>query len=353
MSHELSLNVLAAEINAHCDAVEVSMGQTLHLAAKAGDKLNQAKALVAHGEWLDWLGKNCRVKRIQASKYMRLAKEMPELISNVQSSEHLGVDAAMELLSAPEEIQQQVKEKLDAGESVTQNEIRELKRQNELLKKQAETAVDDYKRENESLADQLNHLEVAFEAYKLDEGLRINDKTRELKTALEKEKELADAVREQRDRMIKDSNDRIKALEQGLTQARNELAEKVEQAKAETIEASKHAIDADIAERMNRLAMAEAKIDRARRDLDALEKRHRLTLRSEDALRAIRSHLIGIDTIMADFAEDVDSHAGDQEISNISDWVSMVETYEKGMAELRQFVNRMGNHGSVLHVVNA
>lgn len=175
MNQLVSLEVLAAEINAHCDAVEVSMGQTLHLAAKAGDKLNQAKAQVAHGEWADWLSKNCRVKERQARKYMKLANELPDLISNRQSSAVLGLDAAMELLSSPEEVKEQVKEKLDAGESVTQNEIRELKRQNELLKKQAETAVDDYKRENESLSDQLNLLEVQFEAYKQDEGLRLDD----------------------------------------------------------------------------------------------------------------------------------------------------------------------------------
>ena len=79
-------------------------------AAKCGEKLIQAKAACAHGEWLPWLEGNCRVNRNQASKYMRLSKEMPEL-SNVSSTIHFtGIEAAIAYLSAPDEVKAQVDE---------------------------------------------------------------------------------------------------------------------------------------------------------------------------------------------------------------------------------------------------
>jgi hypothetical protein len=43
-------------------------------ALAAGEKLNQAKAQMVHGEWLPWLKKNFDLSQVTASKYMRLAE---------------------------------------------------------------------------------------------------------------------------------------------------------------------------------------------------------------------------------------------------------------------------------------
>jgi hypothetical protein len=70
-----------------------------------------------HGEFGKWLEEHCAVKERQAQSYMKLAKEKPDFL-NTQSTAVLGIDAAIALLSAPEEVKAEVQEKLALGESV-------------------------------------------------------------------------------------------------------------------------------------------------------------------------------------------------------------------------------------------
>ena len=72
----------------------------------------QAKQQLPHGEFGDWLKGNCRVKQRQANDYMKLAVDMPELLnSNVNNCLHLSIHAAYALLSAPDEVKQEVQAK--------------------------------------------------------------------------------------------------------------------------------------------------------------------------------------------------------------------------------------------------
>lgn len=75
-----------------------------------GEKLIQAKAVCAHGEWLPWLEKNCRVNQRQSQRYMKLASEMPQLIDSNwnRSSNFDSINAAIAYLSAPEEVKSEV-----------------------------------------------------------------------------------------------------------------------------------------------------------------------------------------------------------------------------------------------------
>ena len=73
-----------------------------------GEELIQAKAACVHGEWLSWLEKNCRISRIQASKYMRLSKEMPEISNDNRSYHFTGIEAAIAYLSSSEEVKAEV-----------------------------------------------------------------------------------------------------------------------------------------------------------------------------------------------------------------------------------------------------
>ncbi len=79
----------------------------------------QAKQQLPHGEFGDWLKANCRVTQRQAQKYMKLAIDMPELLnSNTKFTSHLKIEAAYALLSAPDEVKQEVqaKQQLPHGE---------------------------------------------------------------------------------------------------------------------------------------------------------------------------------------------------------------------------------------------
>ncbi len=82
-------------------------------AARCGAKLLEAKAGVAHGEWNAWVDANCRIKKTQVQKYMRLARDMPELAdANKQSTVYFeGIDHAIALLTADDETKAIVQEK--------------------------------------------------------------------------------------------------------------------------------------------------------------------------------------------------------------------------------------------------
>ena len=68
-----TLDELAAGIRADLDAIEGDNRSALEHAIAAGEKLNRAKAQVAHGEWLPWLRANFPSDRSTAADYMRLA----------------------------------------------------------------------------------------------------------------------------------------------------------------------------------------------------------------------------------------------------------------------------------------
>lgn len=100
----LALDALAAAINADHDAVEQMARSTLDRARAAGDKLLQAKAQVAHGQWLPWLAEHCpRMSERTAQAYMKLAREWEVLMLKNADSAHLTLDGALKLLAAPEE----------------------------------------------------------------------------------------------------------------------------------------------------------------------------------------------------------------------------------------------------------
>lgn len=76
------------------------MGLNPHLGVKAvliGQKLNQVKAQLPHGEFGNWLKENCRVSQNHANKYMKLAKENPEYL-NYSRVSNLSIKAAYALL---------------------------------------------------------------------------------------------------------------------------------------------------------------------------------------------------------------------------------------------------------------
>jgi hypothetical protein len=100
----LSLDALAANINANHNAAECTARTALDYARAAGDELLLAKAQVEHGQWLPWLAANCpRVATRTAQAYMKLAREWETLALKNADSAHLTLDGALKLLAAPAE----------------------------------------------------------------------------------------------------------------------------------------------------------------------------------------------------------------------------------------------------------
>lgn len=95
-------------------------------AAKCGEKLIQAKAACAHGEWALWLKDNCRLSQNQSAKYMKLFREIPSLSNSPSTVNFTGIEAAIAYLSASEEVKAEVD---SSTEPVTEKLINDLKRQ--------------------------------------------------------------------------------------------------------------------------------------------------------------------------------------------------------------------------------
>lgn len=104
-------------------------------AAKCGEKLIQAKAACAHGEWLPWLEANCKVTARQSQRYIRLASEMLQLLdSNTTRVSHFdSLRTAIAYLSASEEVKAQVDQSPDP---VTEKQIKELERKHRELEEE-------------------------------------------------------------------------------------------------------------------------------------------------------------------------------------------------------------------------
>jgi 16S rRNA G966 N2-methylase RsmD len=102
-SPALSLDALAANINANHSAAECTARTALDYARAAGDELLLAKAQVEHGQWLHWLAANCpRMSERTARAYMRLARNWETLESKTADTADLTLDGALKLLAAPD-----------------------------------------------------------------------------------------------------------------------------------------------------------------------------------------------------------------------------------------------------------
>lgn len=77
-SPAVSLDRLAQLTQRELDALQVSYGQAIKHAIKAGELLAKAKGLCAHGEWLAWLKDNFDLSDRTAQRYMLIAAEAKE-----------------------------------------------------------------------------------------------------------------------------------------------------------------------------------------------------------------------------------------------------------------------------------
>jgi hypothetical protein len=87
MTHEIMparLAVLAERANVEHHAFETTQSAALAHAIAAGTALIEAKSLVRHGEWLDWVAEHCDFTDRTAQRYMQLARN-PSRVSDLSS----------------------------------------------------------------------------------------------------------------------------------------------------------------------------------------------------------------------------------------------------------------------------
>ncbi|PWV97461.1 hypothetical protein DFQ01_121105 [Paenibacillus cellulosilyticus] len=88
----------------------------LRSAIEIGNKLNEAKALVAHGEWGQWLNDNVNYSQSTANNFMKVSVEYG---SNYQALENLSYTQAVALLTVPADEREQFAADVNAAELST------------------------------------------------------------------------------------------------------------------------------------------------------------------------------------------------------------------------------------------
>jgi chromosome segregation ATPase len=106
--------IIADEIKFAVDALR---RYSLYAVAEIGEKLIEAKELVPHGKWSDYLKNNVNFSERTARGYMQIAEEFPRL-SKTAIVADLSITNAFKLLALPEDEQNEVIEAAEVGEIV-------------------------------------------------------------------------------------------------------------------------------------------------------------------------------------------------------------------------------------------
>ncbi len=120
------LSVYANRINRMEAEICALAGKTLHLVALIGHDLNRIKAALPLGAFMPWLKANCSVSQQQANRYQRLARYYPEYVDPEKCPANLSLNAALELISAHDDVKDLVFDAIAAGEVVEHRVVRDL-----------------------------------------------------------------------------------------------------------------------------------------------------------------------------------------------------------------------------------
>ena len=103
---------------------------------KIGQRLNEAKGLVPHGEWSNWLENEVHFSQRTAERFMKLYEESDTIAKSTTLS-NLSISNALRLLSVPEEDREEILQNEDV-ENMTHRELDAVIRERDEAKKKAE-----------------------------------------------------------------------------------------------------------------------------------------------------------------------------------------------------------------------
>lgn len=184
-------DVIAAEIR----IIDAQARQyVLQSAIEIGTKLNEAKELVTHGEWGDWLKSNVNYSKSTANNFMKIAGEY----AGSQSFANLNYSQAVALLSLPADEREEFVANNDVEDMSTRELQAAIKKQQELEQQLAkeQTNVAKQKEQFDKWAEQeVKERKLLEEKHEFNIELRekAEKQVEELTAELERAKQEGDA----------------------------------------------------------------------------------------------------------------------------------------------------------------
>lgn len=197
---------------------------TLPYIIAIGKCLIEAKAVLPHGEWGNWLKNEVEYSQSTANNFMRLSEEF----SNSQSIGNLSYTHALKLLAVPKEEREEFVEKVDA-ENLSVKELEKAIKERD----EARRAAEDAERQKAEL--EQKNLELTRASEKANESSAEVDKLRAEIQKLEKREEKAKAD-------LKKALDNPKVSDDVLNKIKAEAAENAKKDVSEELEKAKKAL---------------------------------------------------------------------------------------------------------------
>lgn len=257
---EITRNVLQTKREAQQAAIYYSV--------KLGRQLTEAKALLPHGAWGDWLRDKVDFSQRQAENFMKIYEaygdDQPSLFggSNSQAFENLNITQLLLLTAVPEDERADFAEQNDV-ESMSTRDLEQLIRERDDANRRADQA----QRAAAELEETKKRLETA-EA----EATKAAENAAAAKEKIEKEKEKARKLKEKLDFAVNNpqidqktmSEIEVRAKETAAAEAEKELEQKLRdlKEKAQAAELAKEAAEKN-------LAASQADFEEARKKLAA------------------------------------------------------------------------------------
>ena len=243
------------------------------LAGEVGKRLTIIKERVGHGNWEEWCDEHLTFSRSKAKNMMKLAEKMGDsesMFSNRQTFVDIGISKVWALLSAPEEVAEEVISDGSAADMSArefQAELKRVKEENEALKNagsEKQKAVEELREEVSRLQNEIHHKDAA-----MNEVPDMSDFEEE-KKALEAEKAYLQQKLDQAKADLKDYKKKVKEDQDKIRAAAKTEAEEAAQAEIGKAKAeSEKQIEAAIAEAVKD---TEGQNEILRKEVDRLQK---------------------------------------------------------------------------------
>ena len=232
---------------------------------RIGKRLAEAKSILPHGEWAEWLANKVEFSQRTASDFMRIYKEYGSdqtslFGGNSQAIANLGYTKALQLLAIPAAEREEFVEENDVEELSTRQLADLIRERDEALKKAEETGKLQEQLDIANSRAKKSESEAAIAAQKLSEATaeksRIEERLQSEREKVKKLKNNPNIPDELKDKLKQEAK---AEAENKLAEQTRELDERIAKAKAEVenAQSAKEAAEAKAAELEKRLSMSD------------------------------------------------------------------------------------------------